>query len=55
MDTPMTFADLAIGARFKFFEHGSLLTKTGPHTYDAPQWGQLGLTAYNPLQTVIPK
>lgn len=36
----MSFDELPIGAMFKFFSSGSLLTKTSAHGYSAPQWGQ---------------
>lgn len=48
-----TFADLPVGADFKFFESGSLLTKTGRCTYAAPQWGHYDLHA-DLGQKVIP-
>lgn len=50
---PTTFASLAIGERFKFFEGGSLLTKSGSRSYDAPQWGQFGNRATDVEQTVL--
>lgn len=48
----MKFNQLPIGALFKFFEGGSLLTKTGTRTYAAPQWGHEGLHT-NPEKEVI--
>jgi len=47
------FGDLPDGALFRFFEGGSILTKTGTHTYSAPQWGQIGMRA-DQAQKVIP-
>jgi hypothetical protein len=47
------FGDLPDGALFRFFEGGSLLTKTGAWTYTAPQWWHFGMTA-DPAQKVIP-
>lgn len=35
----MTFSELPVGKMFKFFEGGSLLTKTGARSFAAPQWG----------------
>ena len=49
----MTFSELPIGAQFKFFAGGSILTKTGSRSYSAPQWGQSGMPA-DPDQEVIP-
>lgn len=47
----MTFEKLAIGDQFRFFADSALLTKSGPRTYDAPQWDQRG----NPLTTDNPE
>lgn len=47
------FKDLAIGQQFRFFPSGSLLTKTGARSYDAPQWGQRDQPA-NPETVVVP-
>jgi hypothetical protein len=50
----MRFCDLEVGQPFKFFEGGSVLTKSGSRSYDAPQWGQFGNVTYDKEQTVIP-
>jgi hypothetical protein len=50
----MKFSELPIGAMFKFFEGGSLLTKTGARSYAAPQWGHADLQT-DPGTGVIPK
>lgn len=50
---PTSFASLAVGERFRFFAGGSLLTKSGSRSYDAPQFGQSGNTATDVEQTVI--
>lgn len=49
---PLTFADLPIGALFKFFKGGSTLIKTSERSYSAPQWGQSDMPA-SPEQTVL--
>lgn len=49
----VTFGELGEGQLFRFFANGSLLTKTSPRSYAAPQWGQSGMPA-DPEQEVIP-
>jgi hypothetical protein len=49
----MTFNELPIGDHFKFYASGSLLTKTGPRTYSAPQWDHHDLQVVNVDETVV--
>ena len=48
------FKDLPIGANFRFFERGSLLTKTSERGYSASQWDQTDNRVLNLNQAVIP-
>ena len=50
----MTFGELPVGAHFRFFAGGSLLTKTGPRTYEAPQWANHVDLPTEPDNEVIP-
>ncbi len=49
----VTFGDLQIGEKFRFYADGSLVTKVTWRTYDAPQWGQFGNHAPDIDQPVI--
>lgn len=49
----MKFNELPIGALFKFFEGGSLLTKTGSRSYAAPQWGHEDLRTDPETKVII--
>jgi hypothetical protein len=48
-----TFKDLPVGAFFRFFTGGALLTKSGKRQYDSPPWGHFGLWVLDFDQPVI--
>lgn len=54
MVKPVTFRELEVGQTFKFFQGGSVLTKSGPRRYDAPQWGQHDNPVDDLDQKIIP-
>lgn len=49
----MTFSELPVGQMFKFFEGGSLLTKTGARNYAAPQWGHVDLQTEPGTEVIV--